>query len=331
MITEYNIYKRGITMKNKFTKLLALLTAAVIIFSLAACGKEKSNETTAPVTAAAGETTALAEESTNGQGDTTAVSETTTTEQVATTGNGETTAEGETTSATEVKNVPSTKAEILTAYTAAMNKAKTDKPAFTKYEYQALPQDKINISKGGKLISFVLSFAGRFMTTEDKAKKNPGVNAKGNNMSDFPVKYAPKGCMITNTGAIKTAKCDVLSNGNYQLTLVLKDEMNPEHYQSGTTSPSNTGGMFTPLSPSDFEKELNSGIVKATIGNLAYSMKYFDCTSVLTYNPATSQIVSLNQVTYTVMDISGRIKPLFTDAAGTAILEMHYKYFEFAY
>ena len=302
-------------MKNKTAKLLALLTAAAIVLSLATCGKENSAQTTAPSTAEMDNTAAPRE--------TAAPAETTAQAEDSTAGNEETTA--------ALIKAPSTKTEILAAYTAVMNNAKTGKPGFTKYEYQALPQDKINIIKGGNILSFALDLAGRFMTTEEKAKKNPGINAKGSNMNDFPVKYAPKGCMITDAGAIKSAKSEVLPNGNYQLTLVLIDEMNPEHYQSGSSAPSITGGMFTPLSPSDFEQQLNSGIIKAAIGNLVYSMKYYDSTSVLTYDPATNQIVSLDQVTYTVMDISGRIKPLFTDAAATAILEMHYKYFDFKY
>ncbi len=313
---------------------MAFLTAAAVVFTLAACGKENSGQTTAPVNAAADNTSASQETTAPGETtivwDTTDLSVTTPTAEESTIGNGSITTAGETTAA-PVNKAPSTKAEILTAYTAVMNSAKTGKPGFTKYEYQALPQDKINISKGGSILSFALELAGRFMTREEKAKKEPGINAKGGDMNDFPVKYAPKGCMITNAGAIKSAKCEVLANGNYQLTLVLIDEMNPEHYQSGSTAPSITGGMFTPLSSSDFEQQLDSGIIKAAIGNLTYSMKYFDSTSVLTYNPATSQIVSLNQVTYTVMDISGRIKPLFTDAAATAVLEMHYKYFDFEY
>lgn len=308
-------------MKNRITKLLALLMVVAIVFSLAACGKEEEDKTTAAGTTVAGETTTVEETTVEGE---------TTTMEEATTADGETTAASDTTAA-PVNTVPSTKAEILTAYTTVMNKAKTDKPGYTKYEYQALPEDKINITKGGNVVSFLLNLAGDFMTTEEKAKKEPGVNAKGGNMNGFPVKDAPKGCMITNVSAIKTAKCDVLANGNYKLTLVLNDEMNPEHYQSGTTAPSNTGGMFTPLSKSDIEPELNKGAVKLAIGNAAFSLKYYNCISILTYNPVTNQVVSLDQTTYTLINMSGRIKPLFTDAEGSAVLEMNYKFFDLKY
>lgn len=320
-------------MKTVIAKSLALLAAAAVVFSLGACGKGEITQTAAPSTAAASESASsqamTAPETTAAPGaeNTSASGETETTSEPAT--GGETSASAETTS--PAARPPATKAEILAAYAAVMNGAKADKPGFTKYEYQALPPDKIEISEGGRILSFALDLAGRFMTTEEKAKKEPGVNEKGGSMSDFPVKYSPKGCMITDPGAIKRAKCEVLPDGNYRLTLVLIDEMNPEHYQSGSTAPSITGGMFTPLSPRDFEQQLDSGIIKAAVGNLKYSMKYYDCTSVLTYNPKTGRIVSLNQVTYTVMDISGRIKPLFTDAAATAILEMYYKYFDFQY
>jgi hypothetical protein len=309
-------------MKKGITKLLAMLMAAAIVFSLAACGKEEDDKTTAADTTAAGETTASEA--------TTAANQETTTEDGATTVPGETTAAGDTTAA-PVNTVPSTKAEILTAYTTVMNKAKTDKPGYTKYEYQALPEDKINITKGGNVVSFLLNLAGGFMTTEEKAKKEPSVNAKGGNMNGFPVKDAPKGCMITDVNAIKTAKCDVLANGNYKLTLVLVDEMNPEHYKSGNTAPSKTGGMFTPLSKSDIDPELNRGVVKAGVGNAVYSMKYYNCTSVLVYNPTTNQILSLDQTTYAQIDMSGRIKPLFKDAEGSAVLVMNYKFFDLKY
>ncbi|MEI6577870.1 MAG: Ig-like domain-containing protein [Eubacteriales bacterium] len=225
---------------------------------------------------------------------------------------------------------PTTKAQILAAYTTVMNKAKSAKPAYSKVEYQALPKDKINITKASIIISPLLNLAGNFMTTEEKAKQNPGINAKGGNMKGFPVKNAPKGCMLTNVSAVKTASCTVLSNGNYKITIVLNDETNPEHYKTGNTAPSKTGSMFYPLSKSDIDPELSSGLVKAVIGNASYSLKYYNCTSTLVYNPKTNQIVSLDQVTYTLINMSGKVINL-VNASGTAVLEMYYKFFNLKY
>lgn len=309
-------------MKSKTTKLLALLMAVAIVFSLAACGKEDETETTTAV----GETTTMEGDST-AMDETTVAGETTTIEDETTTMEGDTTAAGQTTTAA-VNTVPSTKAEILAAYTAVMDKAKvTDKPGYTKIEYQDLPENKRNID--GAIAKPLLNIASGFMTTEEDAKKAPSVNTKGGNMNGFPVKDAPNGCMITDTGAIKTAKCEVLSNGNYKITIVLVNEKNPEHYISGEKASSNTGNMFTPLSKTDIDPELNSFAVKLVVRNAVYDLGYYDCTSTLVYDSKTSQIVTLDQDTYTKLDLSGKV--LGTPASGDAVLEMHYKFYDFNY
>ncbi|NLX93640.1 MAG: hypothetical protein GXZ02_07225, partial [Clostridiales bacterium] len=119
-------------MKNKITKLLALMMAIAIVFSLAGCGKDKDEETTT----APGETTTLGDETTT-LDETTAVEETTADGE--TTLEGDTTAVGQTTTAVAANTIPTTKAEILTAYTDILNQAKkTDKPGFSAIEFQAV-------------------------------------------------------------------------------------------------------------------------------------------------------------------------------------------------
>ena len=209
-----------------------------------------------------------------------------------------------------------------------MNNAKSKKPGFTKNEYQVLPE---NERKVGGAVKYLLPLADLFMTKKD-AKKATQVIAKGENMNSFPVKNATKGCMLTNTGAIKSAKCDVLSNGNYKITIILNDEMNPEPYKSGQAkASSNTGNMFSPLGKSDIDNELkNNGTVKRVIKEANYSLKYRNCTATLEYDPKTNHIVSLKQYTNTFIDMSGRIA-LLGEASGTAVLEMYYNAYDFKY
>lgn len=361
-------------MKNKVTKILALLMAVAIVCSLAACGKDDGGTTTEQTTAqetTAQQTTAvevrlteteirlaLGEAQSQWDGDSAKltdemkaavamyyktsgkpvqfkddgfyfVEDEGATVSNETTLTGETTADGQTTTAAVNKD-PSTNAEILAAYTEVMNKAKTDKPAYKKIEYQALPSDKINVEKAGLIVTPLLKLAGNFMTTEDKARKDPSVYTKGDNMNSFPIKDASKGCLLTDVNAIKDANCEVLANGNYKITIILNDEKNPEHYRSGQTkAASNTGNMFAPLSRSDIDPELESGLVKATVKNAKYDLYYYNSTATLTYNPQTKNIVTLDMVTYTRLVMEGKV--IGISAKGEGVLEMYLKAYEFGY
>jgi hypothetical protein len=212
-----------------------------------------------------------------------------------------------------------------------MNKAKADKPAFKKYEFQELPDGAQyrNITGGSAVMNPLLNLAGNYMTTEAKAKANPGVYNKGGDMKAFPVKNSSKGCLLTDVSAIKTASCVKLADGNYKLMITLKDENNPEHYISGNTAPSKTGSIFVPLSKSDVDPELSSGIVKAVVSNPVYSMRYYNCTVTLIYNPVTQRVVSVDQILYNALTLSGKV--VFWKASGTQTLIMHYNIFDVAY
>ena len=109
---------------------------------------------------------------------------------------------------------------------------------------------------------------------------------------------------VKTPGVFSRATAKRLSNGNIELTLVMKLEDNPEPAQPGaTTSPSITGQMFKPLS-------------KAGIDDLLYKARFFiptepvfntrfyDCKSVLVYASDTMRIVSLRQDYYTRLNVS---------------------------
>lgn len=314
-------------MKSKLTKLMAVIMAVAIVFSLAACGKNNGGDTTTEASdVAANGTTAT---DATGTSDTTLTGTSDVTATSGTNAQGETTTKkGESTTVANTK-IPTTKAEILSAYTAIMNKGKTDKPAFKKYEYQVLPENERKI---GGAVKYLLPIANSFMNSEEKAKSEPSNYDKNGDMHGFPVKNASKGCMITDPNAIKTAKCEKLSNGNYRITIVLNDELNPEPYKAGQTkAASNTGNMFCPLGKSDIDNELkNNKTVKRVVKSANYSLQYRNCRSVLEYNPKNSQIVSVDQYTNTLITMTGKIIILGT-SSGTAVLEMYYKAYNFKY
>jgi hypothetical protein len=302
-------------MKSNLTKVLALLMAIAIVFSLGACGKDKDkgeDETTTAQspTAATGDTTAA---------DTTAAEQTTAV--------GDTTAVGETTT---LAGKPEGNAQILAAYTDVMNLAKTAKPAYNKKEFQSLPSEDQHMK--GKVIGYLLPQAERFMTKE--ADANVEDNKAGSDMKWFPVAKADKGCLLTNTSAIKSAKCDVLANGNYLITIILNDEHNPEPYKTGDTkATSNTGNMFQPLAKSEIDNTLQTDSTIKTLitTDVKYDLKYYDCTAVLEYNPQTKQIVSISQNMSVFINITeGKILGLL-DATGTAILYNNMKAWNFKY
>lgn len=237
---------------------------------------------------------------------------------------GETTATKPSETIASTTGKPTTPDQILAAYTDVMNYAKTAKPAHRKLEFQALPKDKQRPE--GTAFNTLLPIAETFMAKEGDAKAEDVV--AGGDMKLFPVYEASKGCLLTDTGAIKTATCDNLPNGNYKITIILKDETNPERYKvSQTKAPGNIGNMFNPLAKSDVDKEA-AGI--PGISNLKYDLNYYDCKAILEYNPATKQIVRLEQYLYVLIDIrDGEL--LFVSLIGTAVLETTLKVWNFKY
>lgn len=311
-------------MKSKFGKMLAILLALTMVLSLAACGKRGENETTTTLQ----ETTLGSDETTSGDG--------------GTTNPDETTSEGETTTAVEPEStteaiivpagLPKGNAEILAAYTAVMNKAKIeDKPGFKRAEFQELPggPEYRDISGGGKVIDALLNIVGNYMTTEEKARNKPHSQGKGENMWAWPIRDAPKGCMLTDVNAIKSADCKELPNGDYKIVITLKPEKNPEHHRPhhGNSAPSKTGGMFMPLSKSDIDPELAK--YSKVIKDHKYDMEYYNYTATLIYDPKTLHVKSVDHVLYNKITMSGKV--LFIPAAGWQVLIMHYQIFDVIY
>ncbi|MBE6799994.1 MAG: hypothetical protein E7529_02175 [Ruminococcaceae bacterium] len=202
--------------------------------------------------------------------------------------------------------------EVLEIYTTVMNKAKKDKPGYKKVEYQELPSDAQNrvISKGGNLVGTLLDLVDQLdlMTSKEAAEADPEIVEKGSDMRWFPVYKCEKGCYLTDVNAIESTKYEDLGNGKARITIELKDENNPEPMAEGaSTSPSNTGAMFSPLSKADIDETINGGVVSAVITGVTYNLTYHDCKAVVEYDTKTNQIIKLEQYMNVAIQGGGKI------------------------
>lgn len=200
-----------------------------------------------------------------------------------------------------------TKADIVNIYATIMNKAKADKPGFTKVEYQELPGDPANrvVSQGEehvtaeyieKLFGFIEDL-GVFVPKE-KAEANPYIHEKGDeDMSKFPVFSREKGSYLTDPKAIEKYTYTKLSNGNIKMSFVLVPENNPEPIGENTNvAPSYTGAVFSPMSKQQIDGTVYHPVVTIFAKDIQYSLRYHDCSVVVEFNPDTMQIVYLEQV-----------------------------------
>lgn len=319
-------------------RLLVALTvclAVVVVFAVTSGGNTVKVESAPQTTTQAPETTQATTVATT-QVTTQAVSQTTT--QVTTTAVSEsrgssdatTTTSAVTTTQAAKTSVPSTPQEILAKYTEVVDKAKNDKPAHKKVEFQAIPEEKVNFEGG--VFDKILPVASTFFVTEEKARANPEIREKGNDMYWFPPYRVQKGCMLTDVSKIKSATCTTLPDGNNKIVIVLNDEVNSEPPKEGATScESAVGSMFSPIMREEVVYTLeNDKAVKFLIKDVDFSLTYYDCTAELTYNPATNEIVALDQFMHILITInSGKVIGL--SAVGTAVLDNSMFLSDFAY
>jgi len=300
-------------MKQKLCRIATLLLAAVL-FSLTACG--------APAEPISDELASIAENAAPGEA--TAPEERAPGESAP--DEGETAVPGgeETAAAPEAESIPGTPAEVLAAYTAVMNKAKKDAKYFRKLEYQQIGKDS-NFEAEWINHPAVLDAANMLMTTKDDGLKADMYTKGVTDMyADLPLYQFPVGCMVKDPGVFTRAVARQLPNGDVELTLVMKDENNPEPPAPGAkTSPSHTGEMFNPVSKAVVDDLLNGPIVRLGFWGKPpeISTRYFNCTSVLVYSPGTQRIVTLRQEYYVRINILSGKALGFINVAGYATAE----------
>ena len=218
----------------------------------------------------------------------------------------------------DLRNKNKTAADIVEIYALVMNKAKADKPGFTKVEYQELPGDPANrvISEGdehvseesiNKLFGFIEDL-GVFVPKE-KAESEPYIHEKGDeDMSLFPVFSREKGSYLTDPNGIESFTYDVLSNGNVKMSFVLVSEDNPEPIaENSNVAPSYTGAVFSPMSKERIDGTVYHPIVTVFAKNIQYSLRYHDCYVEVEFNPDILEIVNLKQLANVSIKGSGDV------------------------
>ncbi len=209
-------------------------------------------------------------------------------------------------------------ADIVKIYASVMNNAKSKAPAFTKIEYQELPDGPENrvISEGtehagdeavNKMLNFVTNL-GVFVPKED-AEANPYVHNKGDaDMARFPVFDREKGSYLTDPKGIESYTYQILANGNVKMTFVLVPEDNPEPIgETETVAPSYTGAIFSPMSKARIDGTVYHPIVTVFAKNIKYSLRYHDCSVEVEFNPDTLEIVNLKQIANVSIKGSGDV------------------------
>lgn len=310
-------------MTKNLKRIVALMLAIVMTASFAACKKDKDNNdtTAAGDVAINGDAIAddlLPEASSEATSDSTAAET-----EIVTDKEGHTVIETKApadNSAKPSNGKPESYAEILAAYRDVLNLAKSSKVGYEKSEWQTLPKRNFD----GFVINAALPVAELFMTSEKDAKgKKHENNPKGTDMKWFPIYQHPtKGCTLTDVSKIERAECEVLSNGNYKITIVLKEDVNPEPCdpKTGVISKGFTGTMFSPLAKADIDNTLkNDPRVTKVVKDVEYSLKYYGCKAVLTYNPKTNHMVDLYQYMHVLITGSGKV--LGSKFNGSAVLD----------
>lgn len=218
---------------------------------------------------------------------------------------------------TTESKMPETTEEIITKYAEVIKKFKQEKPAYTKKEYQALPEENRQFSSG--LVNRLLGFADNYMTKED-SDAAVVVREKGyaDIINEIPIYGIEDGCLLKDYSAVKNATCVDNGDGTYKISFSLEDETNPAPPISGSTEPqSNHGAVLMPGNRDEIMVEVNKieNMTGATCNN--FDMTYRDCTFECVYNPTNDQVVSITH--HANIDIDADIH-FITDITGTARL-----------
>lgn len=218
---------------------------------------------------------------------------------------------------TSSSSKPETTEEIVTKYAEVIKKFKHEKPAYTKKEYQALPEESRQFSSS--LVNRLLGFADNYMTKEDSDAAIVVREAGYEDIiNEIPIYGIEDGCLLKDYSAVQNATCTENADGTYTLSFSLAEEKNPACPISGSTEPqSNHGAVLMPGNRDEIMVEVNKieKMTGATCNN--FDMTYRDCTFECVYNPQNDQLVSITH--HANIDIDADIH-FITDITGSARL-----------
>lgn len=298
-------------MKRNITRLVALLMAAVLLFSLAACKdeKEKTDPSAAPpansavVDGGSGETADAAEPaapsdtvagedggqaggSPSAQADaSTQAGEDTPTQSGEQ--NTPTKPGGQTVSADGIK-VTTDKAYVLQLYKECLANVKSQKPGHVKKEYQAITNHNLGNGIGGVLDLLEKLDIFKTEDTADSRETPKGDKEQGRMLK----------CTLTGTQLIKSASC-AKSGSNYKGKLVTATAVDP-----GANS--EFAKIMKPITHSEVDEYLQKGIVKPVASIDGYKLTYRDCAIEFVINEK-KQFQSLSQTMPCDITAYGRI------------------------
>ncbi len=203
------------------------------------------------------------------------------------------------------------KEEVLKKYTEVMNNLKSGVATYDKKEFQALAEDR----ELGTIGNAVLGIAEGIMTSEEEAELQNRTD-----MEQIPVVRSPKGCILTDVSAIKSAKMTE-SGGKTTIVIVLNDEKGSLPAPEGATSHNSTvGSMFNPIDQAGIDDIVSKFSGLATINK--FELTYKDCTATLVFDTATGKVESLEQIMNVYIDIDAKVTILPLKGYATLINTM---------
>ena len=212
---------------------------------------------------------------------------------------------------------PESVKEIIDQYTLLVDKFKEEKPAYTKKEFQALPEEYRNFSD---VINKFLGIASNYMVTEEQAEELIREKGAAEILTDVPIHNSEKGCALTDYDAVEWAKCEDLGDGTYKITFSLKEEINAEPTPADTlVPPSAHGAVMQPVAFKDIKAEVDKvvGAIPGVTLN-GFDLIYRDCVFGCVYDPKTDQVKSITH--NIVIDITADAELFSAKIDGTARL-----------